>query len=141
MQSARKVILAVDDAQANLQVIQTVLSGEFAVRLAKSGSMAMMALERVTPDLILLDIEMPGMSGFDVMEELKKKERLRSIPIIFVTSHAAPKIVIDAALKGVKDYIVKPFEPELLRSKVYKALGLEYIDEKKADEGSLVCPE
>jgi putative two-component system response regulator len=124
MYERKKLILAVDDAQIYLQIIQQALAEKFEVRLAKSGNMAMLALERVTPDLILLDIEMPGMSGFDVMDELYKKPHLRVIPVIFVTAHATQEFVLNAVKRGAKDYIVKPYEPELLRSKVNNILGI-----------------
>lgn len=125
MAGHRKIILAVDDTQTNLQVIQSVLGGKFEMRLAKSGNMAMMALDRITPDLILLDIEMPGMSGFDLLEEIRSKPRLKKIPIIFVTSHNSQDFVIKAVQQGAKDYITKPFDPELLLKKVHKALGMK----------------
>jgi putative two-component system response regulator len=125
MEDKKKIILAVDDAQTNLQIIQGVLGGEFEVRLAKSGNMALMALDRVTPDLILLDIEMPGMSGFDIMEAISAKPHLKDIPVIFVTSHASKDMVVEAGVKGAKDYVVKPFDPEVLRSKVHKTLGTQ----------------
>jgi CheY-like chemotaxis protein len=120
MGNGKKVIFAVDDMPANLMVIQGLLGEEFEVRLAKSGHMALLALERVTPDLILLDIEMPDMSGFEVMDEINRKPRLKKIPVIFVTSHATEEFVLKAARHGAADYIVKPYEPELLREKVYK---------------------
>jgi putative two-component system response regulator len=117
-----KSILAVDDAHANLQILQGLLSDEYDMRLAKSGKMALAALERVTPDLILLDIEMPEMSGFEVLDIINSNLRLKRIPIIFLTAHASREFVIEAAQKGAKDYIVKPFDPDLLRDKIKKAL-------------------
>ncbi|MDR1733043.1 MAG: response regulator [Synergistaceae bacterium] len=119
----KKIILAVDDAQTNLQVIQGVLKDSFEMRLAKSGNMALMTLDRITPDLILLDIDMPGMSGFECMEAIRSQPRLKDVPVIFVTSHATKELVVEAGERGAKDYVVKPFDPELLKSKVHKALG------------------
>jgi putative two-component system response regulator len=118
----KKMILAVDDAQANLQVIQAALGGDYELRLAKSGNMALLILDRVKPDLILLDIEMPGMSGLDFMAALRGKEALRDIPVIFVTAHADKDLVEDAAKRGARGYVVKPFEPGALRDKVRQAL-------------------
>jgi putative two-component system response regulator len=119
----KKIILAVDDVQTNLQIIQSTLKETFDLRLAKSGSMGLMALDRIVPDLILLDIEMPGISGFDFMEAVRARSLLKDIPVIFITSHASKKFVMEAHEKGAKDYIVKPFDPALLRSRVHKALG------------------
>ena len=118
-----KTILAVDDAQANLRILQGLLNEEYEVRLAKSGKIALHALERLTPDLILLDIEMPEMSGFDVLAEIKQNARLSKIPVIFLTAHASKEFVLEAFQRGIKDYIVKPFDPDLLRMKIKKALG------------------
>ncbi|MDR1730576.1 MAG: response regulator [Synergistaceae bacterium] len=122
MSNGKKIILAVDDAQANLKIIQNTLKDSFELRLAKSAGMALMVLDRVVPDLILLDIEMPDMSGFDLMETIRSRPQLRDVPIIFVTSHATKEFVMEAGLKGAKDYIAKPFTPALLRSKIRKAL-------------------
>jgi putative two-component system response regulator len=125
MANAKKAILAVDDTPASLQIIHGALNSEFAVHLAKSGGMAMSALESTPVDLILLDIEMPGISGFDVMDLLKKRPQLSAIPVIFVTSHATEAFIVEAVQKGAQDYIVKPFTPEVLKAKVYSALGME----------------
>ena len=117
-----KTILAVDDAPANLQILQGLLSESYDIRLAKSGKMALLSLERSTPDLILLDIEMPEMSGFDVLDIINKNERLKKIPVIFLTAHATKEFVVDAIQRGAKDYVVKPFDPDILRSKIKKLL-------------------
>jgi len=115
-------ILAVDDAAENLQILQSLLCDDYDIRLAKSGRLALLALERTTPDLILLDIEMPGMSGFDVLDVIIKNDRMKKIPIIFLTAHASKEFVMEALKRGAKDYIVKPFEPDILRDKITKAL-------------------
>jgi len=117
-----KSILAVDDAYTNLQIVHGLLKDSFHMHLAKSGRMALIALERMTPDLILLDIEMPEISGFNIMETINANERLKKIPVIFVTAHASKDFVITASRQGAKDYLVKPFDPELLRAKIRNAL-------------------
>jgi len=117
-----KIILVVDDSSANLGLCRGLLKDEYDVRLAKSGRLALDALEKLHPDLILLDIEMPEMSGFDVMTEINKKPELQGVPVIFVTSHATEKLVVKAVQHGAVDYIVKPFEAGLLRTKVQAAL-------------------
>ena len=118
----KMIILVVDDSPANLQLCRGLLNNEFDVRLAKSGKMALEALERFRPDVILLDIEMPDMSGFEVMDEINKKKELNRIPVIFVTSHATEKLVAKAMRSGAVNYIVKPFEADLLRAKIQAAL-------------------
>ena len=117
----RKIVLVVDDSSANLQLCRGLLSNDYDVRLAKSGKMALDALARIRPDLILLDIEMPDMSGFEVMTEIKKNRDLDGIPVIFVTSHASEKLVLKAREQGAVDYIVKPFVSDVLYKKIDKA--------------------
>jgi putative two-component system response regulator len=119
----KKTILAVDDSAQSLELIRSALGGEFSVRLAKSASLAMSALERAKIDLILLDIEMPGITGFDIMDLLEKNPALASVPVMFVTSRATEAFVVEAARRGAKDYIVKPYDPELLRGKARRILG------------------
>ena len=136
MEDEKKMILAVDDALVNLKVIQFALRDEFDVRLAKSGNMALAALDRITPDLVLLDVEMPDMSGFEVLEKLSALPLPPDMPVIFVTSHAEESMIRKAMQKGAADYIVKPFSPDLLREKVRQALGMqEETTHDKDDHG------
>ena len=118
----RTTILIVDDSAANLQLCRGLLSNLYDVRLAKSGKMALDILERLKPGIILLDIEMPEMSGFEVMKEIRQKSKLKDIPVIFVTAHATEKLVTEAVQYGAADYLVKPFEASLLRAKIQTAL-------------------
>jgi CheY-like chemotaxis protein len=124
MRAKKKMILAVDDTTANLQLIQETLRGEYDLRLAKNGLMAKNTLDNYTPDLVLLDIEMPGMSGFDLMDYIKDNNRLKDVPVIFVTSHVTVEFIQMAGKRGAKGYVAKPFKPETLRDKVREALGL-----------------
>jgi CheY-like chemotaxis protein len=107
----------------NLRTIKVNLDKFFDVRLAKSGELALSILKNTRVDLILLDIEMPDMSGFEVLEFIKKLPELKDIPVIFVTSHVSTELITRAMKSGVKDYIMKPFEPEVLLRKVYAALN------------------
>jgi putative two-component system response regulator len=118
----RTVILVVDDSSTCLHLCQGVLSDEFDVRLAKSGAIALKALSRMYPDVILLDIEMPDMSGFEVMEKIRRTPDLKNIPVIFLTSHATTDFVAKAAEYGAVDYVAKPFDAGLLRTKIHNAL-------------------
>ena len=118
----REMILAVDDSAANLQLLKGLLSNDYDVRLAKSADMALAALTKLKPNLILLDIEMPGISGFEMMETIRGNSEYREIPVIFVTSHATMDFVLRAVECGAKDYIAKPFDVNLLRTKIRSAL-------------------
>jgi putative two-component system response regulator len=121
----RKTILAVDDTPSSLEIIHGALCDEFFVFLSKSARMAMSTLDNTKVDLILLDIEMPEISGFDFMDILKTKPKIRDIPVIFVTSHATPEFVVEAVGKGAIDYIVKPFSPDILIDKVFNAFKMQ----------------
>ena len=115
-------ILAVDDAPTNLQIINGLLKDEYKLYLAKSGRLALFALRHTTPDLILLDIEMSDISGFEIMEVMNRNERLKAIPVIFVTALTSKDTIFMAGRLGAADYVLKPFEPDLLRAKIYNAL-------------------
>jgi PleD family two-component response regulator len=123
----RKVILAVDDMSMNLRTIQVILDRQFNVRLAKSGEIALSILDSSKVDLILLDIEMPGMSGFEFFDVLKKLDRAKDVPVIFVTSHTSTELIAQATKAGAKDYVMKPFDPAVLQKKVYAALDMQDI--------------
>ncbi|MCL2623842.1 MAG: response regulator [Planctomycetaceae bacterium] len=119
----RAIILIVDDSAANLTLCKGLLNDEYDVRLAKSGKMALAALERLRPDLVLLDIEMPDVSGFEVMDAMSEKPEIKDIPVIFVTSHATEKLVVKAMEHGAVGYVVKPFQKDVLCTKINDALS------------------
>ncbi|MDR1966245.1 MAG: response regulator [Synergistaceae bacterium] len=117
------VVVAIDDDATNLTKIREILGSKYDVRLCKSGKMALVVLAETKADLILLDVEMPGMTGFDLMDEMKARFPDMDIPVIFVTSHATPQFVSLAVRQGAKGYIVKPFEPGTLLTKVQEVLN------------------
>jgi putative two-component system response regulator len=119
------VILAVDDMSMNLRTIKAILERKYEVRLAKSGELALAILKSGPVDLVLLDIEMPGMTGFDVIEQMKKTPRCENIPVIFITSHATPDLIVSAYDHGAGDYIVKPINSDVLEKKVQALLVKE----------------
>jgi CheY-like chemotaxis protein len=120
----RQKILSVDDMGINLRTVKLALEEDFEVRLAKSGELALSITASEKIDLILLDIEMPEMSGFDFMKKLKNNPEITVPPVIFVTAHATPELLARAKMAGAIGYVLKPFDPEILRKKVREALGL-----------------
>jgi CheY-like chemotaxis protein len=142
-----KTILVVDDMTLNLRTAKLMLEEFFIVHLAKSGQIAMNVLAEIEIDLILLDIEMPGMSGFDFMELLKKSNS-RYVPVIFVTSHTSADLISRALKAGARDYVAKPYEKNILLKKIYnvfsdinfyiteegRCVALPAKDESKQDE-------
>lgn len=119
-----KHILMVDDVTTNLKCAVEVLKDTYEITTEKSGRKALKLLEEMTPDLILLDINMPDMDGYTVMEELKKDQRLKDIPVIFLTAETDRESEIRGLKMGAMDFVRKPFEPEIMRSRIDKILQL-----------------
>ena len=111
-------ILAIDDAPMVLRAICEVLKDTCEVFIAKSGEAGIEMAKKKHPDLILLDIVMPGMSGFDTIEALKKDPETRGIPVVMVTGSEIPSDEKKGYMLGAVDFIKKPFDLDLLKSKV-----------------------
>lgn len=119
------VILVVDDDTANLALAQKILGKEYRIAAANSGTVAFKYLENKCPDLILLDINMPDMDGFQVMDKLREMERFANVPVIFLTADNDPETETRCFATGAVDFVVKPFIPDVLLSRVRKTLELE----------------
>src|SRR5438132_3420756 len=103
-------ILVVDDTPANLQVLAGMLKDRgYKVRPVPSGKLALLAARRDPPDLILLDVNMPQMNGYEVCEHLKGDDQLKGIPIIFISALTEPLDKVKAFTIGGVDYLTKPF--------------------------------
>ncbi len=125
------VLLLVDDEPTNLRVLRTVLQDQYRLLFAKSGEEALQLVASQQPDLILLDVMMPGLTGFDVCAKLKQQAATRAIPVIFVT---ALKDEIDEArgfAVGAVDYITKPISPVVVKARVKTHLSLVQAAELK----------
>jgi putative two-component system response regulator len=109
-----KQILVVDDNIASLKQIGAQLSSHYEVSLAKSGALALQICKQEKPDLILLDIEMPGMDGFETIRQLKEDPGLNPIPVIFLTGNHDSAIEIKALESGAMDFITKPANKDIL---------------------------
>ncbi|MBQ6806967.1 MAG: response regulator [Lachnospiraceae bacterium] len=121
----KKIILVVDDDKTNLMVAQKVLSDEYRVAAVNSGELCFHYLERNCPELILLDIQMPGMDGFAVMEKLQQHEEWSRIPVIFLTADRSEQTEEKCFRVGAVDYIGKPFVPAIMIQRVKRTLELE----------------
>lgn len=119
-----KRIFMVDDELTNLNCAVQILNDSYEVMTARSGKQGLSQLEKCIPDLILLDINMPGMNGYEVMDELKKNQLLKDIPVIFLSSHMDGESEIKGLKMGAMDCIRKPFEPEIVRSRIDKILKM-----------------
>lgn len=114
----------VDDEISNLKCAAQILNDSYEVTTTQSGKQGLQLLEKKIPDLILLDINMPEMSGYEVMEALKKNQILKDIPVIFLSSHMDGESEIKGLKMGAMDCIRKPFEPEIVRSRIDKILKM-----------------
>lgn len=119
-------ILIVDDMPKNVQVLGQILAEQgFNIFIATSGFQALKAVEKKMPDLILLDISMPEMDGFEICKQIKEQEKYSEIPIIFLTARTETEDILKAFAVGGVDYITKPFNiPELL-ARVNQQLALK----------------
>jgi putative two-component system response regulator len=116
---ARPTILAVDDSPENLWLISGLLKGKYRIRMVNSGESALKAAKSdPPPDLILLDVMMPGLSGHDVCRELKASPVTRHIPIIFLTAMAGTEDERKGLELGAADFITKPINPPVLIARV-----------------------
>lgn len=121
----RPLLLLVDDVAENIHTLMPVLRDEYALLVATNGEKALaMARRSPQPDLILLDIKMPGMDGYSVLSELKINPDTADIPVIFVTSLSEASDEARGLHMGVADYIVKPVNPDLLKARIRTQLAL-----------------
>jgi two-component system sensor histidine kinase/response regulator len=102
-------VLIVDDTPMNLSILEEILEESYLISIAQSGTQALSITEKFLPDLILLDVNMPGIDGFETCRKLKSRENTRNIPVIFITARVEPEDVIQGFKEGGVDYITKPF--------------------------------
>lgn len=125
LDSSQNNILVVDDTPTNLHLLAKMLSGHgYTVRLAPSGSLALKSVRSTLPDLILLDIKMPDMDGYEVCKALKADERTRAVPVIFLSALRESDDKVKAFAVGGVDYITKPFQVEEVIIRVEHQLNL-----------------
>lgn len=123
-------ILIVDDAKENVRVLSALLKPQGQVIFALDGPSALEKAKQTLPDLILLDVEMPGMSGFEVLSNLQKDPILASIPVIFVTGRGGEQDEAEGLKLGALDYITKPFSPSIVEVRVRNQLLLRHYAQK-----------
>ena len=121
----RPLILAVDDAHELLVLMTKALAADYDVRTAETGTGALRAAALAPqPDLILLDVEMPGMSGFEVCKALKEDPATAEIPVIFLTGKGESKYEVEGFTLGAEDYVTKPINATVLKMRVRAHLAL-----------------
>ncbi len=136
MKSEKELILVVDDSVENLQVLTTLLRDHFRLKVAKSGEKALEILaEPNKPDLILLDVLMPGMDGFETCRRLKADPSTNKIPVIFLTALNMVTDETKGFQSGGADFITKPFNQDVVKARIQTHLDLQ--SERRKSEGLL----
>ena len=129
MELKKKTILLVDDSTTNLTLVNALLSNTYTLYTAINGARMFRLLQNIRPDLILLDIEMPEMDGYEVLKRLKSDTGTADIPVVFLTAHGMDETKPQSLPPEVVGYITKPFAAQHLLS------SIEHIFADSADEG------
>lgn len=124
----KKKILAVEDNTVNLATLEQELCYKYEVVPMSSGNRAIRYLERTKVDLILLDIQMPGMDGIETLQVMRTLENGVNVPVIFLTANQDKSTVIEGSKLGIVDYIVKPFDAKDLHQRIERALNKPVIN-------------
>ncbi len=135
-----KCILVVDDSTTNLKFVESVLKDYYRLILVKSGEQALKYLAKKQVDLVLLDLLMPEMDGFETYEEIKKLGLNKDVPVVFLTADADVESEIRGLKMGAIDFIRKPFVPEVILNRINRLLRLEELNrelEAKVDEKTM----
>ena len=134
---SKETILIVDDEPVNISIVSEILFDKYNLKIATNGHDALEIIKKEKPHLILLDVIMPDMSGFEVAYELKHKQRTAEIPFIFLTAKNDAKSVVEGFRHGAVDYISKPFAKEELLARVETHLKIHKLQnslKNKVDE-------
>jgi class 3 adenylate cyclase len=127
--STASTILAVDDTPTNLSVLAELLKDRYRVRVATHGLKALESAAANPPDLILLDVMMPGLNGYEVLERIRADSQLRHIPVIMISAIDEIDSVIRCIELGADDYLPKPFNPTLLRARIGASLERKHLND------------
>ncbi|MCQ8119690.1 response regulator [Methylomonas rosea] len=126
-------ILIVDDDKVVQKIVKRSLESEgIKVRSALNGEDGLAEAYKATPDIILLDVEMPGLSGYEVCHQLRENPRTSDVPVVFISSHSSLRERMQGYEAGADDYLVKPFDPEHLMAKI--RVLIKYLEQKASLE-------
>lgn len=121
----KRRLLLVDDQPINIQALHQLFAGDHQVLMATNGAQALKVCAEMQPDLVLLDVQMPGMDGFEVCRRMQSDPAMRDIPVIFVTAHSDGEAETHGLAMGAVDFISKPFNPAVVRARVKTHLTLK----------------
>ncbi len=133
-----QTILIVDDTPGNVSLLKAVLTADFTIRTATCGSEALLSVQETPPDLILLDIMMPDMDGYEVCRRLKENPYTRDIPVIFLSILESTEIKVEAFKAGGVDYITKPFHVGEVRARVRAHLKIRGLQLELEEQNTLL---
>lgn len=114
--------MIVDDVTTNLKCLGEILRHDYALSLAKSGEQAIQMMSKFKPDLILLDVKMPGMDGYETFSKIRENSAFSDIPIIFLTADTENGSELKGLRLGASDFIHKPYEPEIMKGRIERVL-------------------
>ncbi|GHV38420.1 two-component system response regulator [Clostridia bacterium] len=120
--TAKNSVLIVDDNKQNVEALRSILEGLYTVYVALNGQAALRTMRRTHPDIVLLDVIMPEMDGFEVMTEMRKDSDLEKTPVIFISGEKDEVTESRGLSMGAFDYIIKPYNPEIVQIKVRNQL-------------------
>ena len=126
MDKPRAKILVIDDTKTNIDVLDGILSMDYDIYVALNGEKGIMLTDKIHPDLILLDVMMPEMDGYETLRQLHERNILRDTPVIFLTAKADAKSEQTGLDLGAVDYITKPFNPSLVKLRIKNQLDLKF---------------
>ncbi|MCL1844043.1 MAG: response regulator [Defluviitaleaceae bacterium] len=116
--TSKKKILIVDDTETFLYILNHILKDDYITSVAKNGDECFEAAKSQKPDLILLDVIMPGLSGYDVLKLLKSDDELKHIPVIMITGKKSDESESEGYALGAVDYITKPFIKDVVKNRI-----------------------
>jgi len=142
MTDVRKTLLVVDDSEDNLELLSIFLEGRgYAVMRATSGAEALSILDQNVVDLVVLDVMMPGVSGFDVLREVRKTRSSGQLPVIVATGRTGPDDVVRALDLGANDHVAKPIDIEILHARIRAQLRDSLRAEPRTESRSSQAPD
>lgn len=138
LSNPKPTVLVIDDTPENLALLGNLLWDSYRVQLANSGAKGLKLAFETPPDLVLLDIMMPGMDGYEVLEKLKADPRTQPVPVIFLTALSAPEDEERGLLLGAVDYITKPISPSVTLARVATHLHLKVVADILRDKSAFL---
>jgi len=135
----KNIVLIVDDDTSNLMELSHILRSDYTVFAVRDGAAALKNANEYSPDIILLDVIMPNMSGFEVLAELKQSDKTKTIPVIFITGMKDNVNESEGLTLGAVDYIRKPFDSDIVKFRVNQQI--EIINLKRDLKNALAALE